>query len=218
MEKHTEENNVTLEELVNLLSRFNGVDANGESKAVIAYQTFAVEEPEDSVNKKTIYNLSKVKCEISMSKMNPGFISIDLIFNSWDDAELRLLWGRLQRMKKYEMERPDQTHVFYFNLVERDSISSRTDINDMVYVCHIVNPLMSCLTRNMPADMARNNPMMDELTGGNILRMVIPSYNLNLTASNDFETDKLKGEVEREDMAREYVDNYEAFDDGGKLW
>lgn len=49
--------------------------------------------------------------------------------------------------------------------------------------------------------------MDGELYGGNVIRMLIPVELVNFEISEDIDTSEIKGEVQREMSARDYLDN-----------
>lgn len=60
----------------------------------------------------------------------------------------------------------------------------------------------------MPNYLATENISVDgELYGGNVIRMLIPVELVNFEISEDIDTSEIKGEVQREMSARDYLDN-----------
>lgn len=60
----------------------------------------------------------------------------------------------------------------------------------------------------MPNYLATENISADgELYGGNVIRMLIPVELVNFEISEDIDTSEIKGEVQREMSARDYLDN-----------
>ncbi len=213
------ENTVNKDTFQEYLNRFNGKDQLGESKAICSYQYFAAEEPEDSRNKQIVYNISsKVTYTLHHSKVHPGFIRMDVRFNSFEDTELKLLWARLKKAEEAEHNDPDKTWIFHFILLDLGTVSSETDKNDEVLTAHLINPVMSYLTRENPTDLAEERVVNGEKIAGNVVRMLFKTEFVSLELSDQYNTADLKAEVYREAYAQEYVDNYEAPQEDTKLW
>jgi hypothetical protein len=207
------------------LGRFTGAlsgrNENGESKVQVSYQSYALEEPEDSPDKTRIYTVSNAACELSIDKKNPGFFVLDIIFQSYNDPELKLLWARLQRHKANIAKDPAKTWIFYINLLEKASVSVRTEERDVLVMGNVFNPLIYYLTREVPnqvieEDQERRITEKDELTGtrktvdiqgGNIIRMLIADNLVQFQIRSDVDTQEIKGEVEREQEENRYVNS-----------
>lgn len=213
-----ENTHLSMEEIKDYCCRLSGKNAFGDSKALVAYQAFAAEEPEDSRDKQTIYTISKATVDMSYCINVPGYLKVDIIFNAYDDTELKLLWGRLQRAKKNEQEQPDKMWIFHFNIMERASISDDTEVNDTVFIAHVINPYMVYLTRETPTTVAEDRLVKGELLGGNVIRMLIPVELVQFESSDQYNTSEIKGEAEREKEASDYIDNYEPPVDDGENW
>lgn len=198
----------SIEELGAFLTRMSGKNQFGEGKASISYQTYAFEDDENSRDKETIYQISKAMCNLSYDRKNPNYISFEIAFNSYDDTELKLLWGRLQRHLKNEQAHPEKTWIFYFHLMERASVSSDLSEQDTLLLGHLFNPIMFYLSRETPTTLAEDFESNGELYGGNVIKMLIPLELFSFEVSDDYDTSLWKGEARREDDARDYVDNY----------
>ena len=198
----------TLEELRSFFQRMSGKNEFGDGKASISYQTYAFDDDDNSKDKETIYQISKAMCNLSYDQKNPQFVSFEIAFNSYDDTELKLLWGRLQRHLKNEQAHPEKIWIFYFQLMERSSISSNLGDNDTLYIGHLFNPVMFFLSRETPTTLAEDFVSNGELVGGNVIKMLIPLELFQFEVSDDYDTVQWKGEARREDDARDYVDNY----------
>ena len=73
---------------------------------------------------------------------------------------------------------------------------------------NVFNPTYFHLTREVPNYLATENISVDgELYGGNVIRMLIPVELVNFEISEDIDTSEIKGEVQREMSARDYLDN-----------
>lgn len=200
----------SLESMKDFFERISGKNIYGEPKAHISYQTFDIDDDEESKDKQTIYYLTNATCHLSFDKMNPQFLSFEIRFHSCDDTELKLLWGRLQRHLKNEQEHPEKTWIFYFHLLEKESVSSDIAQDDTLVIGHIMNPLMTYITRELPSMLSEEFIYQGDLMGGNIIKMLIPIPLFSYEISNEYNTSQLKGEARREDDARDYLDNYEA--------
>lgn len=200
------------------LNRFCGTDKFGEAKAVGSYQFFAAEEDDDSKNKQTLYKISKATYTLHHNRANPNFIQMDIKFNAYDDTELKLLWSRLKKMEDSVRREPDKMWIFNFTLVEMESISEDEDSNDTLLIAHLVNPVMSYLTRETPTDLSEEKLYQGELVGGNVVRLLFTPEYVSLEESNNYDTPELKAESYRDEYAKEYVDNYVPPVDDGKIW
>lgn len=196
------------EEIGEFIKRLSGKTPEGESKVIISYQSYAMEEPEDSVDKERIYSTIKPHIELSINMQDPRFYVMDIIFKSWDDPELKLLWGRLQRFKRNMTDNIEKTWVFYFNILEKASVSQQTLERDTLLVMNIFNPTLFYLTREIP-DMLVQDTLSGngDMQGGNIIRMLIPTELLTFQVTDDIDTSEIKGEVMREEAERDYINN-----------
>lgn len=199
------------EEIGEFIKEISGKTSDGESKVVISYQTYAIEEPEDSMDKERIYTTSKPHIELSINMQDPRFYIMDIIFKSWDDPELKLLWGRLQRFKKNMTEDIEKNWVFYFNILERASVTQQTLERDTLLIVNAFNPTLFYLTREVP-DMLVQDILSGngDMQGGNIIRMLIPTELLSFQITNDIDTSEIKGEIMREEAERDYINNNDA--------
>lgn len=210
-EENAQNENMTYlsrEEIGEFIKRLSGKTPEGESKVIISYQSYATEEPEDSVDKERIYSTIKPHIELSIDMQDPRFYVMDIIFKSWDDPELKLLWGRLQRFKRNMTDNIEKTWVFYFNILEKASVSQQTLERDTLLVMNIFNPTLFYLTREIP-DMLVQDTLSGngDMQGGNIIRMLVPTELLTFQVTDDIDTSEVKGEVMREDAERDYINN-----------
>lgn len=199
-----------MQEINHFLQKLSGRDENGKNKAVISYQTYAMEDSDDSPEKNQVYTTSNPCIELSLDKNYPNFYMMDISFRSCDDPELKMLWGRLQKFKKNMRDFPDKTWIFYFNILEKASVTLQTSINDTLVTANVFNPQIFYLTREVPNLLATNVVDVNgELSGGNVIRMLIPIEFISFKVDNDIDTNEIKGEVFREEEARDYLDNAE---------
>lgn len=210
-EENAQNENMTYlsrEEIGEFIKRLSGKTPEGESKVIISYQSYATEEPEDSVDKERIYSTIKPHIELSIDMQDPRFYVMDIIFKSWDDPELKLLWGRLQRFKRNMTDNIEKTWVFYFNILEKASVSQQTLERDTLLVMNIFNPTLFYLTREIP-DMLVQDTLSGngDMQGGNIIRMLVPTELLTFQVTDDIDTSEVKGEVMREEAERDYINN-----------
>ena len=190
--------------------RLSGKTDDGESKVVVSYQTYAMEDPEESVDKERVYTTDKPHIELSIDMKYPQFYVMDIIFRSYDDPELKLLWGRLQRFKKNMTNDPEKTWIFYFNILEKASVTQQTSEQDSLFIANIFNPTIFYLSREIPDMLAVDTEGNDgNLHGGNVIRMLIPIEFVTFQIENSIDTTEIKGEVMREEEARSYLDNPE---------
>lgn len=196
------------EEIAKFCMALSGKDENGDSNAVVSYMSYALEDPEDSMQRNSIYNARNASVELAFNKQDPRFFILDVIFKSYDDPELKLMWGRLQQFKRNWVAHPDKTPVFQIILLQRSSVSVQTLENDRLLTGHIFNPIYFNLSREVPNYLATENVSADgELYGGNMIRMMIPTELVNFEISDDIDTSTIKGEVQREMDASDYLDN-----------
>lgn len=213
---------LTRERIAEFSKRLSGKDANGLSKATVSYQTYAIEDPEDSIGKTQIHNLHHASLEISYDPYNPEYYVIDVIFQSPDEQELKMLWGRLQQFKRKLISDPQKTWIFYFNALESGSVDAVNTIdNDTLLTCNIFNPLVFYLTREVPNMLAEEheskNAFVEEITdlmGGNIVRMVVPVELVTYEINSTIDTSTVKGEVLREAEEERYINESE----NGAAW
>lgn len=199
---------LTPEEIASFCMALSGKDENGDSNSVVTYMSYALEDAEDSIPRNSIYNARNATVELAFNKQDPRFYVMDVIFKSYDDSELKLMWGRLQQFKRNWVAQPDKTWIFYINLLQRSSVSIQTLERDRLVTGNIFNPTYFHLTREVPNYLATENISVDgELYGGNVIRMLIPVELVNFEISEDIDTSEIKDEVQREMSARDYLDN-----------
>ena len=113
------------------------------------------------------------------------------------------MWARLQKWKREIAETP----IFLIHLLERGSVSSKTDTPDTLVECNILNPILFYLTREIPTQPAEEITLENgEIIGGNIIRLLL---DMSLVTFEISETDtrEIKAEVLREEEDRRYLDN-----------
>lgn len=200
----------------------SGKTPEGESKVQISYQSYALEEPEDSPDKNKIYTLTKASAEISIDKKNPGFFVFDVIFPSYTDPELKLFWARFQNHRRNIARNPEKTWIFYVNIMEKASVSVDTKSRDILVMGNVFNPLIGYLTREVPNQMIEEdqerrvrdeNGKTVELQGGNIVRMLVADSLVQFQIRGDIDTQEIKGEVEREEEEKRFLNAGQATDD-----
>lgn len=192
--------------------RLSGKNEAGLAKANVSYQYYILEDPEEVKDSATIYNASHARVEISQDKKNPGFYVLDVIFDSYDDPELKLMWGRLQRFKKAQLENPDKTPIFYINILESDGVSIQELEQNTLLVGNVLNPLLFYLTREVPNLLALETKEEDVLYGGNMIRMLVSEQLITFTVTDIIDTSVIKEEVEREFMESDYINNTSSID------
>ncbi len=212
-----QEEMLTKEQFAEYLSRFSGNDSYGNANAVGSYQLYAAEDDASSRDRKTIYKINKASYYLRHDKTHPQFIALDIRFNAYDDTELKLLWSRLKKFEESGIKDPDKTWILHFMLLETDSLSEETDQDDILLIAHLVNPIMSFLTRETPTTLAEDKIVNGERYGGNVVRMLFTTDYVSLEESGEYNTSTIKGEILREEAARDYVDNYEPPEDDGSF-
>ncbi len=199
---------LTRSEFREYLDHFTGTDNNGNARAVGSYQLFAAEDSEDSRDRQTIYKINKASYNLRYDKTHPGFIALDIRFNSYSDSELKLVWSRLKRFEDNMIKESDKTWILHFTLLDTGSLSDEADVNDVLLIAHLVNPVMSYLTRENPTALSEERVVNGELLGGNIVRMLFTTDCVSLEESGEYDTSTIKGDILREQEASEYLDNY----------
>lgn len=189
--------------------RLSGKNIDGFSKVEISYQTYAMEDDEDSKDRTRIYNAHKAYAELSMDYNTPGYFTLDVIYHSYAEPELKMFWNRLQNFKRSLANEGEKTWIFYINILEKSSISKQTETTDNLLMCHIMNPILFYLTRETPNLMTEERKVDDELQGGNIIRMLIPENAVRFEITNEIDTSEIKGEVERELEEERYLNALE---------
>jgi hypothetical protein len=166
------------------------------------------------VAKQVSYTLTTPWVQMWIDKLHPGYICLDIAFRSFDDPELRLMWGRLNRHIKNMSKEPDKTWVFYIRILDNESIRiGKTEIK----IAHVVNPLMFFLTRDLPTTQSDNQSSDMGLQGGNIIRMLIPEETVNLEISENeaYNLDTIRAEVARDIDEANYQN---AVAEAGDMW
>lgn len=187
--------------------RLSGKNEDGFGKAEISYQMYALEDDEESMDRTRIYNAHKAYVELSMDYSIPGYFTLDIIYHSYAEPELKMLWNRLQNFKRNLAEQGEKTWIFYINILEKASVSRQTENRDNLLMCHILNPIIFYLTREVPNLMTDEHNVNNELQGGNIIRMLIPENAVRFEITNEIDTSEIKGEVEREIEEERYLNS-----------
>lgn len=186
-------------------AKISGKDAEGRPLVTISYQCYALEDAENSPSKQVSYNLTTPWVQLWVDKLNPGYVGMDIAFRSFDDAELRLLWGRLNRHIRNMSKEPEKTWIFYFKILENASLSVTSKD---VYMVHAMNPSIFFITRESPTMQANNSESEYGLQGGNIIRMLIPDnlISVEITSNEELDLDTMRAEVLRDAEAAAYQD------------
>lgn len=196
-------------EIAELIDHITGKNENGEPASVIGYQFYALEDAEDPNVPVQIYNISKAYVEMYFDKTYPMFYDINFIFPTAEDMELKLMWGNLQRFKKNQITKMDKTWVFYINILGAKDVTIQTNKQDMLVNANVFNPIMFYLTRHVPNFLCQDNKSLDEneYYGGNVIKMLVPREFVTFNIRNDIDTLSMKGEVESEEMEKDYLNN-----------
>ena len=193
-------------QICNFCKRFSGFDASGKNSSIVSYQCYNYNENNPDPKQEVIYQASRARVEFSYDALQPEFATLDLVFPSYDDQELRLMWARLQKWRREIADTP----VFLIHLLERDSVSLQTAENDDLIECNILNPIIYYLTRELPTIPAEDViNEKGEVMGGNIIRMLIDMRLVTFEVTNTA-TQEIKAEVLREEEERRYLDNADA--------
>lgn len=187
------------------LAKISGKDAEGKPLVTIAYQCYALEDDDNSPAKQVSYNLTTPWIQFWVDKLNPGFVGIDIAFRSFDDTELRMLWGRLNRHIRNMSKEPEKTWIFYVKVIENASLLPQSEEVAMV---HFMNPSISFLTRELPTMQASNEASNYGLQGGNVIRMLVPEnlVEIEFVPNEELDIDTMRAEVMRDAEDAAYQD------------
>ena len=190
-------NNNEVSDFEKYCAKISGKDADGKPLVTISYQCYALEDDENSPSKQVSYTLTTPWTQIWVDKLNPGYVGMDIAFRSFDDAELRLLWGRLNRHIRNMSKEPEKTWIFYIKILENASLSV---VSKEVSMVHAMNPSICFITRETPTMQANNSESEYGLQGGNIVRMLIPSdlVNIEVTPNEELDLATMRAEVLRD--------------------
>ena len=193
-------------QLLEYMGRLSGKDMKGDAKAEVIYQLFALEDEDDNPRKTTVYNFStKVDVSVSYSKLTPQFIKLDLVFNAYDNTELKLFWGRLNQLDKLAIKEPNKTWVFHVNLTEVASVLGSNF--DGILIGHFCNPVMSYLTRQTPMTLSEDRSVGGELLGGNVVRMLFAIETTSFEKLEGVDIESLRADAQVQAIGEEYIDN-----------
>lgn len=212
-ERENRPTQVTIEgtdiEIAEIIEHITGKNEDGKPASVIGYQFYALEDVENPDIPVQIYNISKAFVEIYFDKTYPMFYDINFIFPTAEDMELKLMWGNLQRFKKNQIKEPNKTWTFYINVLGAKDVTLQTTNPDILVTANIFNPIMFYLTRQIPNFLCQDNFNQDEneFYGGNVIKMLVPRELVTFDIRNDIDTNELKGEVESEEMEKDFLNN-----------
>lgn len=181
------------------INRLSGINPEtGYAKAEIAYQAYDYNAPETDPDKARVYTISNAAIYVARNKRFPQVFTVDIVFKSSEDTELKLLWGRMQKHMRNQTETSDHTWILYFNILERASVSNQTETTDSLLTMNIYNPILYYITREVPNQRVSETIVDGELLGGNIIRMLVPAELLTFSINDDMDTNEIKGEVQRD--------------------
>ena len=191
------QNSMTIEDVKNVFERMNGWNpVTGQSKVAISYQLFAMDDPEDAPSRNQVFSTCKPAIQMSFDSHIPDYFSLDIIFRSANEPELKLLWGRMQQFKRNTAYQPEKEWIFFMNILESDTISLQTENEDIPFVIRAFNPLLSYLTREVPEMQVDDTESPEgEMIGGNIIRMIIPAEFVQFEYCKNVDTLGAKGEI-----------------------
>lgn len=203
-----EQTYLSREDIKVFLNAFSGINEYGESKSILSYQTYDATEGFNDPNKEQIYSTQNAHIELSFDANNPDFFVMDIIYRGYDDPELKMLWARLQNFKRNTRLNPEKTWIFYFNLLERDSVSMDAEVKDILHMANVFNPTLFYLTRETPDYLAIDMKNMDgELCGGNVIRMLIPIQFVSFDVTDEIDTAQIKEDIIFEEEHDRYINN-----------
>lgn len=172
---------ISREELATLFRYINGWDENGDSNVIITYQNHTITDGvANAVD--SFHHAEKPAVNMSFDSMNPDWFSLDIIFRSHLEPELKFMWGYLQRFKNNCAKNPEKNHVFYMNILLKDTVSDPSSgETDRLFTINLVNPVLFFL---IPEDTVHTDP--------NVIRMLIPvtSVEFSYDRNEVFEQEK----------------------------
>lgn len=193
------------EEFAAFLALLSGQNEEGKPNATISYQCYAVEDPEDAPSKKVSYPLTTPWAQMWIDKLHPEYVGVDIAFRSFDDTELRLLYGRMNRHLQNMSKSPEKTWVFYFNILSNEGLKRGSE---KIVMAHVMNPSIFFLTRQSPTQECENRETDYGLTGGNIIRMLVPIDLVSIEVADgaSYGLENIRAEVQREMEEAEFLD------------
>lgn len=194
---------ITDQMLAEFFNRLSGVsETSGQAKAEISYQAYDVGNTDDPGHDQ-IYTVNQAVVQISRNCMFEDLYLVDIIFRSADDTELKLFWGRLQQHIQRQSISADHNWIFYINLLERAGLE-QPDASS-VLTANIFNPIMCYLTREVPNQYINDEYINNEMQGGNIIRMLVPSSTLTFNMNTEIDITRIQAEVQRDIEAARYL-------------
>ena len=194
-----ENEELTPEIIKDFCSRLSGILPSEQSKAIISYQSYKMNENEEySAEADNVYQLMPKKVVLSYDVLHPDLATLSICFGSHTDPALRIFWRRLNNF--YEEQSKNLANeefdipVFMINLLERESIGGihSEEVNPDIYEVNIINPLICYLTRELPTDRAIKEYLGDEEVGGNVVKMLISLDTVNFIKRNDIDVCSIK--------------------------
>lgn len=171
--EENQNDNVVLsaDEIADITQRFSGINQDGSPKTTVSYCAYDFHSPEDDPDRENIHIIEDARLELCLDHTN-GFYSMDLIFDSPDNKDLKLMWSCLQRHHSNEVYQGDKMWIFYINLLEKEPVDE-----NVAFTGHILNPLMFSLTRQV-SNQDLSEDMEEEIEhgifqGGNVIRFVL---------------------------------------------
>lgn len=183
----------------------SGKDVNGMPLSTVAYQCYAMEDDDDATSKTVQFKLTTPWVQMWVDKLHPGYVGVDIAFRSFDDTELRLLWGRMNRHLRNMSKEPEKTWVLHFRFLSNESLKEgKSDI----VIAHVINPSIFFLTRETPTMEAENISGEFGLQGGNIVRMIVPEdlVSIEITPNEEYNLNTIRAEVQRDIAEAEFID------------
>ena len=202
---------LTPEIIKDFCTRLSGILPSEQSKAIISYQSYKMNENEEySDDADNIYQLMPKKVILSYDILHPDLATLSIYFGSHTDPTLRIFWRRLnnffeEQSKNLSNEEFD-IPVFMINLLERESIGGihSEEVNPNLYEVNIINPLICYLTRELPTDRAIKEFLGDEEVGGNVVKMLISLDTVNFIKRNDIDVCSIKATALRQATDEKY--------------
>lgn len=158
-------------DIADITQRFSGISSDGSPKTTVSYCSYDFNSPEDDPDRNNIRIIENARVELFLDQTN-GFYAMDLIFDSPDNKDLKLLWASLQKHHSNEVYQSSKMWIFYINLLENAQVEE-----NVAYTGHVINPLMFSLTRQIPnQDLSEDEEVEIEhgiFQGGNVIRFVL---------------------------------------------
>lgn len=186
---------LTGEQLSDFLTRLSGKSPDGSPNSLITYKTYNFDGLEEDPDRDHIIYADNAYINITLHQSMPNIYLVDICFPSPEDLQLKHLWADLNKHLDNERRYPDNRWIFYFNVLEKQSISDINDYEACALTANILNPIMFFLTRQDPSMKTDDTNIDGHLQGGNVIRMLVPNELLTFSISDPQTINEAKREI-----------------------